>query len=415
MRFSKMPETIIVAAIFTVICFFTHGTPSEAVQNFNVKVGVADSVTSGKVIGDGIIFTDAKGRKGAVRNGAAIKASGGGLSVGGAVLALPVTATAKNWIGWNNVRYRGRLIFIRSGSGFTVINEVAIENYVRGILKMEMSSDWPLEALKAQAILARTYAVRNRGRFGKRGYDFDAGENSQVYRGINAESPQTDKAVSQTAGMILTWQGSAADVYYHSDSGGATADVAHVWGANRPYLRPRKEAVNYTSPNSNWKTELTSAQITAILSKMKQNVGRVTSVEILRADSEGRAISLKVTGDRGTADVKAHSFRMAAGSRVIKSTNFKISRGDGTLVAAPQTQPVSNASAPQANSNPASAATAPDDDKQASLTDMTKAGVFTSKELIDMLLNPSKKGEYEQIGRERMKDWSEAPQTKQAE
>jgi stage II sporulation protein D len=402
MKFSKFLGTIVVSVIFTAICFFLNGSPSEAVQNFNVKVGVADSVANGKVIGDGIIFTDAKGRKGSVKNGAVIKTSGGGLSVGGTLLALPVTATAKNGIGWNNVRYRGRLTFIRAGSNFTVINEVDLENYVRGVLKMEMSADWPFEALKAQAILARTYAVRNRGRFGKRGYDFDAGENSQVYRGINAESSQTDKAVSQTAGMILTWQGSPADVYYHSDSGGATADVAHVWGASRPYLQVRSEAVDYKSPNSNWRTELTQAQLTAILSKMKQNVGKVTAIEVSQADSYGRAITLKVTGDRGTANVKAHSFRMAAGSRVIKSTNFKISR-DGTSIPAAPAQPAP-AQPPQSPPAPVPVPAAPEDDESVSLTEMTKAGVFTSKELIDMLLNPAKKDEYKQIGRKRMKD-----------
>jgi stage II sporulation protein D len=413
MKFSKLPETVIVLAIFTVVCFLSLGTPSEAVQNFNVKVGVADSVTSGKVIGDGIIFTDAKGRKGSVKNGAVIKASGGGLSVGGSVLALPVSATAKNGIGWNNVRYRGKLVFARAGLKFTVINEVDIENYVRGVLRMEMSADWPFEALKAQAVLARTYAVRNRGRFGKRGYDFDAGENSQVYRGINAESSQTDKAVSQTAGMILTWQGSAADVYYHSDSGGSTADVAHVWGASRPYLRGRPEAVNYTSPNSKWQTELTRAQLTAIMSRMKQNVGKVMAIEVSRADSAGRAITLKVTGERGAADVKAHSFRMAAGSRLIRSTNFAILRGGETPAASVPAQTAPGAPVPSAKAGAKPAPAAPKKDEGPSLTEMTKAGVFTSKELIDMLLNPSKKEEYRLIGLERVKDEPIEPQTEQ--
>jgi stage II sporulation protein D len=375
---------------------------SEAAQNSNVKVGVADSVSSGKVLGDGLVFTDAKGKKGSVRNGAAVKISGGGLAVGNAVLAMPVTATAKSGLGWENVKYRGRLVFIRASSGFTVVNEIDLENYVRGILKMEMSADWPLEALKAQAILARTYAVRNRGRFGKRGYDFDSGENSQVYRGINAEAPLTDKAVSQTDGKILTWNGSPADVYYHSDSGGATADSSHVWGGVRPYLQVRQEAVEYTSPNSTWQTVLTQAQMTSILAKMKQNIGNVQAIDIALADSAGRAISLKVTGDRGTATIKAHDFRMTAGSRVIKSTNFKATRESGSPAAVANQPP-----APQ----PTSAVTASPAPKRSGddLIDMTKAGIFTSKELIDMLTHPEKREEYKAIGYERMKERGETP------
>ncbi|MDR1133917.1 MAG: SpoIID/LytB domain-containing protein [Synergistaceae bacterium] len=392
---------------FAAVSCFTEFTPkSEAVSNIPVKIGVADSVQNGKVIGDGIIFTDAKGKKGSVKNGAAVKVSGGGLSVGAAVLSFPVTATAKGPVGWNNVKYRGKLTLIKAGSGFTVVNELPLEDYVRGILKVEMAADWPLEALKAQAILARTYAVRNRGRFGKRGYDFDTGENSQVYRGVNAEDPRTDKAVLETAGTVLTWDGSLADVYYHSDSGGATADVADVWGGVRPYLRVQPEIVQYASPNSAWETTLTEAQVTSILSKMQRNIGRVLSIDVATVDQAGRAVTLKVTGERGTVNVKAHDFRMAAGSRVIKSTHFQTSRGGK----APASAPVpTQAPAPQ-TTPPAPARTAKGDP----LVTMIKAGMFTAKELIDMLSYPEKRGEYLKIGYERMNESapeSEAPPT----
>ena len=391
-------------AVFAAGHLLAWFTPkSEAVSNIQVKVGVADSVQSGKVIGDGIIFTDAKGKKGSVKSGAVIKASGGGLSVGTAVLSFPVTAAAKGPVGWDNVKYRGKLTFIKAGSGLTVINELPLEDYVRGILKVEMAADWPFEALKAQAILARTYAVRNRGRFGKHGYDFDAGENSQMYRGVNAEDPRTDKAVSETAGMVLMWNGAPADVYYHSDSGGATADAADVWGSARPYLRVQREPMRYVSPNSTWNTTLTEAQVTSILSKMKQNVGKVLDIDVATVDAAGRAVTLKVTGERGTVSVKAHAFRMAAGSRVIKSTNLQISR-DGkaptpTIIPtpAPKTQAVSPVPAQSAKDDPIIA--------------MIKAGMFTPKELIDMLSYPEKREEYLKIGYERMNEQAPEDET----
>ena len=110
-------------AVFAAGFLLAWFTPkSEAVSNIQVKVGVADSVQSGNVTGDGIIFTDAKGKKGSVKSGAVIKASGGGLSVGTAVLSFPVTAAAKGPVGWDNVKYRGKLTFIKAGSGLTVIN-----------------------------------------------------------------------------------------------------------------------------------------------------------------------------------------------------------------------------------------------------------------------------------------------------
>jgi stage II sporulation protein D len=396
-------------AAFIVIAIILQITAkSEAAQNFNVKIGVADSVASGKVTGDGLIFTDAKGKKGAVRNGAVVKTSGGGLSVGNTVLVMPVTATAKSVLGWDSVRYRGRLIFIKSSSGFTVVNELDLENYVRGILKMEMSADWPIEALKAQAILARTYAVRNRGRFSKRGYDFDSGENSQVYRGVNAEAPLTDKAVSLTSGMILTYDGGPADVYYHSDSGGATADISHVWGGSKPYLQVRPEAVEYTSPNSTWQTALSPVQITAIFAKMKQNVGNIQAIDIALVDNAGRAVSLKITGDRGITNIKAHDFRMAAGSRVIKSTNFIISRQGEITSPAPvqETPPTKTNAGPTEQARIAKSSNDP-------LIDMIKAGIFTAKELIDMLTHSEKKEEYKTIGYERLKKRGEEVTTEE--
>ena len=404
-RFIKIIFHLLIAASLIV----QIAAESEAVQNIDLKIGVADGVTSGKVTGDGLVFTDAKGRRGNVKNGALIKESGAGISVGNTVLTMPVTAVAKSGLGWEGKRYRGKLVFIKANSGFTVINEIDLENYLRGVLSAEMPADWSPEALKAQAILARTYAVKNRGRFSKRGYDFDAGENSQVYRGINAENPRTDKAVSQTTGMVLTWNGQTADVYYHSDSGGATADSAHVWGGSRPYLQVRKEAVSYTSPNSTWQTALSPSQVASALSKMKHNIGNVQSIEVAKADSAGRAIQLSFTGDRGTASVKAHDFRMAAGTRVIKSTNIQITRSGGT-------QPVQSV---QPNVTAAPKIPDPVEKQQANpspgvrseneFIEMTRAGIFTSAELLDMLTNPEKREEYIAIGLERLKERGDAP------
>jgi stage II sporulation protein D len=261
---------------------------------------------------------------------------------------------------------------------------------------MEMSADWPFEALKAQAILARTWAVRNRGRSASRGYDFDASENSQVYRGLNAETPRTDRAISDTKGAILTWEGKPAEIFYHSDSGGATADASHVWGGNVPYLKVRPEIVSYASPNATWQLSLSAGQISSLLQKMGKSVGSVTSFEVSQRDSAGRAIMLRIAGDRGTAEVKAHSFRMAAGSRVVRSTNFTVSANGAAPADAPQAD---NPQPAAVQTTPAPTAFAKGADP---LVEMIKSDVFTTAELLDILKNPSKKQEYIAIGYERL-------------
>jgi len=397
-RFIKTLLALLIAASLIV----PAPVESEAAQNVNMKIGVADGVSSGNVMGEGLVFTDARGNRGNVRNGALIRASGGGLSVGNTVLSMPVTATANSGLGWGGTRYRGKLTFIRANSGFTVVNELDLENYLRGVLAREMGADWPSDALKAQAILARTYAIKNRGRFSRRGYDLDAGENSQMYGGVNAEDTRTDRAVSETAGMVLTWNGQPADVFYHSDSGGATADIAHVWGGSRPYLQVRQEAVSYTSPNSTWQTALSPSEVTSILSRMKHNVGNVQSIGVTQVDNAGRAVQLTFTGDRGTANVKAHDFRMAAGPRVIRSTNIQVTRAGGMQPATSSIQPNTAPPTPaQPASRPVAAATGPSRNE---LTEMTRAGVFTSAELMDMLTHPEKREEYIAIGLERMRE-----------
>ncbi|MDR1915760.1 MAG: SpoIID/LytB domain-containing protein [Synergistaceae bacterium] len=386
--------------LLTVVIAGLLAARAEAVQNFNIKIGIADGVKSGKISGKGLVLTDAKGTKVSLGDGSVIAVSGNGISAAKKNLTLPVRVSAKGGLGWENVRYRGSLSLVRGGGGFTVVNELDLESYLRGILKMEMNPEWPFEALKAQAILARTYAAKNRGRFAARGYDLDATENSQVYRGVNAEDPRTDRAVAETKGMVLTWSGATADIFYHSDSGGSTADVSHVWGGTIPYLKTRAEPVNYTSPYSTWQATVSAAQISSIMSNMGKNVGRVSSVEVAQRDSAGRAIALRVTGDLGSSVIKAHAFRMAAGSSVIRSTNFNISGASGTSPAAAAN--LSPAPTKPANASQVAANLVSFSGNIDPLIEMTKGNVFTNAEMLDMLMNPDKREEYLKIGFQRI-------------
>ncbi|MDR3321068.1 MAG: SpoIID/LytB domain-containing protein [Synergistaceae bacterium] len=399
--FRKNSLYIITALLSLLALLMCFAGRAGAVENFNVKIGVGVGVSSGRLLGNGLALTDAKGTKLKAQNGAQVVTDGQRLSVGGKKLVLPVTVTATNGLGWGETKYRGILRIISAQGGFTVVNELDLESYLRGILKIEMNPEWPQEALRAQAILARTYALKNRGRFASKGFDLDNTENSQLYRGVNAEDPRTDAAVSATKGQVLTWNGKAADIYYHSDSGGATADVSHVWGGNVPYLKPCQESVAYTSPYSTWQTSFTSVQASEIMRKMGRDVGSVAAIEVSLRDEYGRAVQLRVSGNKGTADIKAHSFRMAAGSSVIRSTNFNVA--NGTVVAG-------RSAAPQTMAAPAAPVTAPVrveslaemSSKTDHLIEMTKGEVFTKDEMFDMLMNPDKREYYLKLGLDRV-------------
>ncbi|TBR24342.1 SpoIID/LytB domain-containing protein, partial [bacterium] len=128
-------------------------------------------------------------------------------------------------------RYRGNLLFRPNVDGtVTVIDELGLEEYLFGVLPHEMSPDWPLEALKAQAVVARTYALARLGRGPDAAFDLTDDNYSQVYTGLTTESELVRKAVRDTAGRILLYNGKPLPAFYHSTCGGHTAGALDVWG-----------------------------------------------------------------------------------------------------------------------------------------------------------------------------------------
>jgi stage II sporulation protein D len=148
---------------------------------------------------------------------------------------------------FNEKPYRGRIeVFANSRGTLTVVNVVPLEDYVRGVVPNELSpGGWPeLEALKAQAVAARTYAVSNLGRFAAEGFDLTPDTRSQVYGGRSTEHPLTDRAVFETRGRIATYKGVPIDALYTSTCGGRTEDAENIFGgAPVPYLRGRECAL----------------------------------------------------------------------------------------------------------------------------------------------------------------------------
>ncbi|NEU73423.1 SpoIID/LytB domain-containing protein [Hassallia byssoidea VB512170] len=146
--------------------------------------------------------------------------------------------------------YPGRLELQSNAYGtYTLVNEVPLETYLRGVVPYEIGNSAPVASLEAQAILARTYVLRNVRRFEVDGYQLCADTHCQVYYGLNDVSPATDKAIASTRGMVLTYNNQLVDALYSSTTGGVTASFSDVWnGDDRPYLRPVLDAaVNFWS------------------------------------------------------------------------------------------------------------------------------------------------------------------------
>jgi len=302
---------------------------------------------------------------------------------------------------FGKTRFRGNIRISGAPDGLAVINVVDSETYLRGVLKMEANPAWPNEALKAQAIVSRTYALRRISGSNGREYDVSDSIESQVYRGVNAEDPRCDAAIRSTQGIVLSYGGSIAFTPFHSDSGGNTADIRDVWGGSYPYLSALKEPVSYASPNSAWKRQLSASEIESILLRLKKSVGRISNVSVQAADSAGRAVTLLFSGSGGRVSVKAHDFRMAAGPSVIKSTLFTITPNGSPAVAsaAPTSKPRQEeiAGGRQTSAKPRSIplSTTPMSfrEEQALMT-LTEQGAFSTEELLDMLKRPETRKGY---------------------
>ena len=133
--------------------------------------------------------------------------------------------------------YRGHFKLINDGMGLTVINDLPLELYLQGVVPSEMPSGWEHEAHKAQAIAARSYAIANRGKRAKYGYDLKDTPEDQAYGGASAEKSNTNDAVTETANIVLVCQGKVVPAYYSASAGGHTNTGGQVWSRDLPFLK----------------------------------------------------------------------------------------------------------------------------------------------------------------------------------
>ncbi|AFZ44839.1 SpoIID/LytB domain protein [Halothece sp. PCC 7418] len=218
------------------------------------------------------------------------------------------------WIGdrW----YRGETKLIHDGSDLTVINEVNVEDYLYSVVGGEMVATWPLEALKAQAVAARSYALHKQQHSGSRLYDVKSTTASQVYKGIKSETPRTVEAVNTTQGQVLTHGGRPILAVFHSSSGGHTENVEDIWTRPLPYLRG---VVDYdqTAPVYEWEKIVSNSEMARRLG----NLGTIRSLIPQQTTPQGRIVKLKVVGDRATETISGNEFRKALN---LRSTLFQV-------------------------------------------------------------------------------------------
>ncbi len=227
----------------------------------------------------------------------------------------------------NGKAYRGSLDLNLEARGIRVINRLGLEEYLYGVVSKEMPADWPIEALKAQAVAARTYALYSKNRHTEEGFDVCATTHCQVYGGIEAEKSAVKAAVDATGGQVLYYGGKPIDAFFHTDSGGMTENSEDVWGTYYPYLRAAKEDKAGTGA---WKQKYTVPELQLKLKEAGYQFGVMKRIELTplsigkatedRSQS-GRVQLIKFFGNQGNASLTGNELRKILG---LKSTLFDV-------------------------------------------------------------------------------------------
>ena len=203
------------------------------------------------------------------------------------------------WVGQK--RYAGKINLYILDSEILVVNVIGIENYLSSVVGSEMPAKWPLEALKAQAIASRTYALKQKG---NSFYDIDSTNKNQVYSGLESRTSKTTRAVNSTRSLVLTHKNKLINALFHSSSGGMTENSQNVWKNKYPYLSSVKD-FDITNPKLLWKKRFSNEQ----LQKLFPKIGGIKQIEILNITSTGRVKNVKIHGDYGSDQISGVDIR----------------------------------------------------------------------------------------------------------
>ncbi|NLD05028.1 MAG: SpoIID/LytB domain-containing protein [Synergistaceae bacterium] len=381
--------------VLLIIFFSLFFLPTEAYPVLKeVSVLLEQGASGGSLSGTGMKLTDPYGKEIVLSGTFTIqKRDSGELSVGSHIFKIPLKAVSDVPMKYNGRAYYGSFLFRNSPNGLKVSNIVHLEQYLRGVIKAEMNPKWNIEAVKAQSILARTFAVRAGGKHGED--DLCDGYHCQVYKGISGEDRIADRAIEETSGLILRWKGSPAGVYYHSDSGGMVTSSGNVWGGDIPYLRPKAEPFAYLSPNSLWEINVSMSFIQSRLSGNGMNIGTINSITPIKRDESGRVLKMEIKGTGGSKIISGYTFRTLVGSNKLKSTLFEfgtrspyINDERGSLPLSPVLNRNENRPSATVTVTKNIDLSEMPEDKEEKMIWLTKKRIFTTLELMEILSKP---------------------------
>ncbi|MDD5436819.1 MAG: SpoIID/LytB domain-containing protein [Candidatus Omnitrophica bacterium] len=226
----------------------------------------------------------------------------------------------------NGRRFRGKVDVVKKNNGkVMVINSLGLDEYLYGVLYHEVSHRWPMEALKAQAIAARTFALYQIRQSRSQPYDLRNDIYSQVYGGRESEKWATTIAVNRTKGQVLTYKGDIFPAYYHATCAGHTEDASNLWNVDLAPLKGVECNFCSESPHYRWTKNMPLSTLEDALDKNGYKIGNISSVAVLTKNRSGRADKIEIKDDTGRSVIlTGKDFRQFLGPNDIRSTKFNM-------------------------------------------------------------------------------------------
>ena len=306
---------------------------------WNVYDGAGDRIVARLKPGDSFTVQ--------ARDGMLVTSDGSVPAVRGPLIARP--AGAGSFVGFDGHSYRGEVAIVSSGDALSIINRVGVEDYLRGVVPLEIGTDRTLvesAAVEAQAIAARSFTYTRMD--DSRPYDMVATVTDQVYGGVDAERPLSDAAVAATRNMVMMYAGRVINAPYHSNSGGVTASASEVWhSGDEPYLVSVSDRIPGTehyygedSPRFRWTRTLDASALSALLdrylpqysSAQRGHVGTLRKITETGRTQSGRVAGLVFETDRGSFTVRGNDVRFvlrSSSGEILPSTLFTFDQVTG--------------------------------------------------------------------------------------
>lgn len=319
----RIPGRMNLFRILALVLFTLAAAGSQAASRpESIRVALLKGVESVTIDGLGLLFTDGSYPLD-LAPPLKVTRNREGVSVNGKqVTQLIVSAPQRVVV--NGKGYRGLLEVTTQDKGLLVVDELGLEDYLVGLINCEISSAWPIEAIKAQAVIARTYALYQKAARKGAPYHLESSTMDQVYDGSDGEDSRALRGVKETAGEVLTYDGRVIQAFYHSNCAGHTEAAENVWGKAVPYLRGVSCRYCQEANPVKWEVTLPFKKVEGALKGAGYPVGAVREVRVAERNLSGRVQSVEVMTSSGPVTVPGVAFRKALGYSVVKSTNFEI-------------------------------------------------------------------------------------------